>query len=314
MGWFLRSGGKKRKRSRSGPKSPYVRKPWDPEQMKRGLKIGLWLIVIALVTGAWVLGQRHLKEYVSRNRTADPQIVLHDAPAWMSPALRQELCASVASSIDADPMNHDSLQLAANLLQTNPWIEQVEHLVRDSDGQIQLHAAYRQPVALIEYGPRYLLCDANGRRLPAVYTFEDVSRLGLAVIVGVPSAPPRDGQRWPGKDVTAALRVAALVAAEPFAEQVRAVDVANYGNRLTAGRAQIRLLTDLGRRGIGVNWGRAPGQEQFYEADTKTKLRHLRAIHRKYGSIDAGGRVVDVFGDRALIRSPDDFHYTSAGE
>ena len=92
----------------------------------------------------------------------------------------------------------------------------------------------------------------------------------------------------------AGLRLAALIEGEPYADQVVAYDVSD---RDALGRLRLRLLTEAGM----VRWGLPPGDERGLEPDSETKRRWLSSVDRRRGSIDAGGRIVDVNGAAVYV-------------
>ena len=139
----------------------------------------------------------------------------------------------------------------------------------------------------------FVLIDDEGVRLPGRYPYSS----SFALIQGVAGRPPAPGQRWETGDVAAGLSLWKLLSAEPFAEQITAVLVHNYGGRQRAEAAHIELATD--QAGGRVIWGSAPGEE-IEENSAAQKLAILRHNHRLHGRIDAGRPVIDIstFPDR----------------
>jgi hypothetical protein len=235
-------------------------------------------------------------------------VVMHDVPAWMSDRVVRELGLSVAGAVGTSPFDQDALQAAAGRLASSPWVRRVERIARSGNGKIDVHADYREPIALIEHRDGsgivhgYHMVDADSIRLPVVYKLEHLPKLGLPLIRGVHQAPPDAGRTWPGGDLKAGIELAEIVNRQPWSTQVRAIDVTNYGGRRYVGEPQLKLLTKLDddddpRNNAGVAWGRAPGDEQFYEPPTATKLANMAQLLRRYSTIDADGKVVDLFRD-----------------
>jgi hypothetical protein len=267
-----------------------------------------WAALIGLLVVGWVWGKPALRAQVARARSETPRIDLGRTPGWMSEQILRQLRSTVEPALVPDPFDRLSLREAAADLQASPWVDRVRRVIRRPDGRVEIRAEYREPAALVKARDGYHLIDEQGIRLPLIYEAETAREMGLPVIQGVDRAPPRAGRLWAGGDVQAGLRLAVLVQDQPWAEQVRAIDVNNYGGRRFDARPHLKLLTELDgdgdpRNNPGVRWGRAPGNEQFYEPSAEKKLQHLNQVLRRFRRIDASGQIVDVFGDSVLIHS-----------
>jgi hypothetical protein len=296
MPWLLTkkkkksTGGKSAKRGSSA--SP---KPWDPQRtllvlrVLGGLTVGLGLIL------GWRFGEQALVRYAQRTKayTVSPDnVILADAPRWMSQAVRMELQSHVAQAVSDKPMDSKSLRQAAGALHRDPWVRQVHQVQRMAQGSVCVRAEYREPVAVVEGRDGYHLIDRAGVCLPGLYFRHQVDRLGLPLITGVASAPPRTaGERWDGAEIDAAVALIHLLRYEPYFGQIKAFDVAERDAR---GRVRLTLHTARGM----VVWGLPPGEEKAVEPDAMIKRQRLRDVARvKSGLIDAGGQVVHVHSE-----------------
>lgn len=318
MSWFIRSN-KKSKR----PKASKAKRDWkknqaeyDPQRTWRMLRTtGMMMLAMGLAVGV-VFGQRWLAEQVAGERAALPEVVLIDAPPWMRPRTVEQIRQTVAATVDPNPLDQRSLAAAATALGKIAWIEEVQRVTRGYDGRIEVRAVYRAPVAVVEARDGYHLVDAAGVKLPDVYTAQQLDDLHLPVITGVRHAPPAEGWSWAGEDVKAGLKLAMLLGGEAVMRQVQAIDVSNYAGRARNAEPQIKLLTkrdgdDDPSNNPGVGWGRAPGEEGIYEPPAAQKVLMLRRVMRQYGSIDAGGQIVNVFSDTPMIHPLPTLRYTS---
>jgi len=297
MGWFLtRKSTRKSGRKKSSKSNKSTASSWDPQKTLRTMRITGWVIGLAILIGGWFIGQNLLREELGKTRATMPHVVMVDAPQWMPDEVIENLRNTVAATVDPDPFNSQSLAEAAERLEASAWVTGITRLHRQPAGRIDVVADYRRPVALIQGAEGYHLVDARGIRLPLIYPEDRAWQLGLPMIQGVDQPPPHAGEPWGGGDVRAGLRLGMLIAAQPWSEQVHAVDVSNYGGRLDRGQPHLALVTDDGL----VRWGRAPGEEKFFEPTIDVKLAHVELVLRKFGSIDAGGQVVDVFGDTVV--------------
>lgn len=304
MGWMLKPKPATSNRSARGRAA--ARPPMAPARRKRLIRTSLWALAVPAIVAGWWMSHRALDRYVGDARAAVPQVALAHTPPWMTAALENEIRQIVAATVAPDPLDTDSLHAASQMLAQNPWVAQVHRVRRGYGGVIEIEAAFRQPAGVVEYAGRYELIDAHGYRLPATYHGSQMEQLELPVIIGVVAAPPKPGQVWNGADLQAGLGLAMLIEQQPYARQVQAFDVSNHNGRLDAVRPHLRMVTDR----AAVQWGRAPGDEQFYEPNTQVKIEHINSVYRKYGSIDAGGQFVDVFGDTVLIHPSSSVRFT----
>lgn len=259
---------------------------------------------IILLAVGWHVGTQFLEQQAQGRferelaEAGGVPIVLENAPPWLSPLLRKELAQRVAEHLRDDPLNADDLNRAAIALSHSSWIERVRRLRRHADGSVSVWADYRQPVAVVEGRDGYHLVDAGGVRLPGLYLTHQLSELDLPLITGVSRAPRGEGERWPGDDLQAGLAMVRVLADAPYRGQIRAIDVHGRDAR---DRVTISLLTRSGE----VRWGLAPTVRQSTEPDTVTKKSRLLTVYEKRGAIDAGGRVVEIFGSAILVRRKD---------
>lgn len=301
MGWWISSKrSKSRRKPTGGARRAKPKRKADPQRRAAMWRGAMWLVLIGgIVAGAW-FGQRALIEHIGQRRAAEPvRVELTDAPAWLGERRLAALRDAVAGAIAADPLDQASLRRAVEALAANPWVEQVHRVTRAGAGRIVAAASYRQPVALIGARDGFHLVDRAGHRLPGVYAYQELRALGLPAITGVRAAPPAQGHAWPGEDVRAGIALALQIAAEPWAGQVRGIDVANYRGRAQHGYPHLTLITARG----AVRWGRAVGQEEIYEPPADQKLAMLREVQQSYGSIDANGQTVDVYLDTPMIHA-----------
>ena len=227
----------------------------------------------------------------------DDKVALVDAQPWMSRSLRQQLKQTVALQLSDNPLDGPSLAHAAEALAANPWVARVDE-VRRTDTGVEVLGEYRQPVAVVESGDGYYLVDAQGVRLPPRYDASHLPQLRLPVITGVTAPPSEPGVLWPGDDLEAGLELSALLRDEPFVEQIERYEV---GLRDDRGRLRMTLHTT---RGGMVIWGLPPGREMAVERSAATKIARLNNLYASHKSIDAGGKVVEVFGGAVFVHDP----------
>lgn len=309
MGWFLSSKPNTDKAvSSKASRSKSARDEWDPDRTFRRLQAIAWIVGVLIVVTGWPIIQRHLVAYVGDHRTPERfEIVLTDLPQWVSKFQQEKIKSLIMVTLHRNPMLVDRLNDTVDVLASDPWISKVNRVERGQDGKIHVHGEYRQPVALVKQEEGYYLVDREARWLPvfseggAEQAYAKFTH--LPVIVGVGGVAPSAGESWGGDDISAGLRMAALISDKPFTSQVRAIDVSNFDGRMNAAMPQLSLLTREDGQTM-VRWGRPPGEESIYEPDVETKMRRLQSIYRRYGTIDAGGRIVDIFLDKVFTYTP----------
>jgi hypothetical protein len=130
------------------------------------------------------------------------------------------------------------------------------------------------------------LVSNDGRLLPLTY---EPGRCRLNVVIGPAfNAPERFGEPWAGGDVQAGLGLWAALEGQAFSDQVVAVDVSDF---VEFGR--LSIVTDKGSR---VVWGGAVGKFNPGEVSDALKLDRLGLLYERFGRIDGGEDVIEIFG------------------
>jgi hypothetical protein len=298
MNWLLSKNKTKQPRPKKSREKPAIH--WDPQRTLQGLKIlGAAVLVFGVIAG-WRFMDNHMSGYLGSRvppvMTPEKVILVHP-PAWMSPLLQEYLKSLAAQELNSKPMEHQSLNQVVAVFAANPWVEHVHRVQRVSQGHVQVYAEYRQPIAVAQIGDWFIPVDAKGIRLPGAYTAQQLNPIGLPVIIGLANAPKQEGEPWPGADLNAGLSLVKFLAQEPYLDQVVAFDVSARDPR---GRLWLSLRTDQGV----VRWGLPPGMEQSIEPRAETKRYWLRSVFEQKGNIDAGGKIVDLFGAAVFVHQP----------
>ena len=301
MGWFL-TGKKKR-----APRKRKAReKKWDPRRTYLLLQWSLAVALLAAAGAGWFWGQRELREAVRASASTGPvKVELVDLPSWMPRPIAEQLQRELAELMTADPFDRQALRRAAEMLAASPWVEQVHRVSRRPGGLVEVSATYRQGVALVRTESGCKLIDARGVRLPFSYDLHEASRTGLPLLLGVRHAMPPAGESWAGDDLAAGMKLAACIAREAWSAQVAGIDVTNYAGRLSNRRAHLKIVTALDLdedpfNNPGVEWGRPPGDERFYEPPPQWKLSRIAAEFERHGRLD--DRIVQVTTEPGLTQ------------
>jgi hypothetical protein len=298
--------------AKTSKKAPVPEMPERKPLLSRGVRRALVhsLVAVTLVssvgTGLWALRRHVARDLVYDNHP--PRVVLTNRPAWMSDFLATQIIRSVRPRGGTSAIDKAVIEETYSALSANPWVDRVNH-VRRAFGErpgdtIEIDCDFRVPVALVKGGLYYWLVDVNGVKLPDQYSpdlvpkvvLDDRGQTQLRIIEGVKSPPPESGEKWAGDDVRAGIELARLIFAEPFANEIIKIDVANFAGRVDGREAQIVFVT---RWDTQVRWGRpANATDYIIEAPTSTKLANLRAVRQTYGRVDARQPWIDVRFDQ----------------
>lgn len=298
MGWFLTKP-KSRAASRATPR--VQADTWNPHITWMLLHALFVLLLLGGIGLAWFYFEPRLLDYARQQRQTkvdETKVLLVNRPAWMNDTLLLYFQQQVASRVNPDPMDQASLAQAVQALASDPWVKAVHRLIRTPAGQLQLQAEFRRPVALVQWKDRFHLLDDQGVQLPGNYTAEQARTLPLPRILGVSSPPQGEGRPWTGDDLQAGLSLMLTLADQDYAAQIVEYDVSSRDAR---GRMRLVMRTHNGGQ---VRWGLPPGQEQAIEPTAQVKKTWLADLQQKKGSIDVGGRIVDIFGAAVFIHQP----------
>lgn len=223
---------------------------------------------------------------------------------WLPREIQDELLATAHRELESapNPFSQDALRQVAAALVDTGWFDAIDAIRRDRDpatGQavLRVQARWRTPAAVVRRSGIDYLVSWSGHILPvaAQRGWSD-----LRVITGAEQTPIMregqivHGQVWPGADIKAGLELLAMVTTHAWSDQIQGVDVSEYPST--------RRLAIITTRGSRVIWGGSPSEVVPGEVAAAVKLARLDALARMYeGRIDAGHRVVEVFGPITLV-------------
>lgn len=303
MGWLLINRKKKAKKSRT--RKP-AKKGWDPARVYRMVQWSLALLIVAGLAAGWIWGQERLRRSVTAAAPGGAtRVELVDLPTWMPATVADELRQAVSRCITPDPFDRTSLRTAAQMLATSPWIKQVHRVSRRPGGVVEVTASYRQGAALVRTQSGCHLIDRDAVRLPFSYSAAEGPATGLPIILGAREPMPEAGRAWSGEDLQAGLRLAACIAGQSWSGQVAGIDVTNHAGRISDRRAHLKIVTALDDdtdpfNNPGIDWGRTPGDERFYEPAAAWKLRRISLEFGKHGRLE--DRIVQVTTEPGLTQ------------
>ena len=249
------------------------------------------LVATAIGLAIWV--PRLLERTSERSLPAPIRVVLGGAPDWLPADERLAMQRAVLRSVASSPFDRDGLIEAREAVRRCGWMPDVSQVRRTDIDEVVVEGAWAIPFALVCDAQGEHLVDTRGRLLPRQYPAGKGPR--LMRITGASSPRPTAfGDAWQAPEVTAALRMAALMADRPWRRQVATVDMSTFGRDGT-----IRFSTDTG---CAVVWGCEPGKETASEVPASQKLAVLQHAFDRTGRIDAGQSTsIDLRGDFTLV-------------
>ncbi len=271
----------------------------QPDRRKRILLVagGSALALTIVAAASSVMGRldRHVRSLI-HDEFPDARVNYVNLPESMQALARNDLDQSVDDLLRR-PWTDDALCRAmVHRIEQVGWVRRVGFVRRTPSGQFDIGAEYRRPFAMVQQDTVFNLVDVHGVRLPGSYRYDP----RWSLVQGVAAQAPPPGSAWPGDDLRAGLAVLERIKIEPFAGQITAVLVDNFGGRIDVRSNHIALATD--RAGGRIEWGSAPGRE-VEENDVEQKITLLRANFRETGRADAHHAVIDVstYPDRFTI-------------
>jgi len=249
------------------------------------------LVATAIGLAIWV--PRLLERTSERPLPAPIRVVLGGAPDWLPADERLAMQRAVLRSVASSPFDRDGLIEAREAVRRCGWMPDVSQVRRTDVDEVVVEGAWAIPFALVCDAQGEHLVDTRGRLLPRQYPAGKGPR--LMRITGASSPRPTAfGYAWQAPEVTAALRMAALMVDRPWRRQVATVDMSAFGRDGT-----IRFSTDTG---CAVVWGCEPGKEKASEVPASQKLAVLQHAFDRTGRIDAGQSTsIDLRGDFTLV-------------
>jgi hypothetical protein len=302
------------------PKAPPRQPMSDAAKAQLRKVVGHSLAAIAFAgvcAGGFMASQRYVERVARTDQP--PEVVIADQPAWMSPALADQIVSNIRPRTPFSPGDQQMLADHAKLLAANPWVKEV-HAVRrayrDQPGDvIEVRADFRAPVALVRWQDAYWYVDSDGVRLPERLTAEQAATLiqpgrptMFRIIDGVTSAPASPGKPWPGGEVQAGIELIGLLTDRIY-DQIVKIDVSNFNGRQSANGSQINLVT---RDGSEVRWGQAPSAKSFFnEQRVDRKLEYMKQAVQQTGRVDMNQKWIDLRFDNVTV--PDRRSHADAG-
>lgn len=229
---------------------------------------------------------------VSALMSLSSSTTLSGAPTWLPQQMQEDIIALAQRGIDssASPLSMEPLERVGALMERSGWFDGRPQVRREAGGRISISGTWRIPVAVIRDGGRDYMISWDGKPMPVTY---EAGQAQLPVLTGVGIKPPSSSaaieytKPWPGEDVQAGLELLREIRAKPWMKQVASIDLRSFDKDRT-----LSILTTSGGR---LNWGGRPNKPRLGEASTASKIATIEWLQKRFGSIDAGGRTIDIF-------------------
>lgn len=244
----------------------------------------VWVVpsvsLVAICVGGLHLCRRHVMtspEY----RIVAPKVSRPGAP-WWEKTFGEEIDKSCAFASGASILDDTLLEQIARSYMRCPWVKKVTSVDKRFPNRVEAEMSLRWPAAAVELitsrGRRYALVGDDGVRLPKTYATWPQRGLDVPFIVGVRAAPPDAGGAWPDKSVTDAITIVKLLKQSKMIQgaiNITAVDVSNYGGRISSARSEFLVLAE---NNCVIEWGRAPGTNRPTELPVEEKITKFESF------------------------------------
>jgi hypothetical protein len=261
--------------------------------------------IIGLLIGAGAF-LRYAEGFVrSAHAGEEGSLVLVDVPTWVNWDLKLRV-AEVAGG-NRFPIVDDTADVVARNLAPMAWLDDVN--VQVTHDAVRVKARWRKPVALIQRGSSKFYVDAD----LVVLDYMPMPHLPIVEIkdLGI-DQPPRPGEVFDQADLAAGVAIISLLQRAdaqfapktPLLEQIASIDVSNYHGRRKPREPHILFNT---KGDTQIIWGAEIGEwAKHLEAKDEEKLAGLYAYYRKYGSLSADVKYINVRDPQDRVPQPID--------
>lgn len=240
----------------------------------------LWPVL--LVTGGYFSWHRWGADHINRyyNCLSIDQVQISKPPDY----IRNNIVEGVFKENDLTKVSLMDVQATAqiaNAFATNPWVDRVVRVQKTSTGKVDVHVAYRQPVALVKVISRhpdvkdtgFFPVDGHGVLLPT----DDFSRTDTHnyIHIIVKNTYPISGAGSDFGDSRVADAALLCFLLHPYRNTLN-IEAVTTAPR-TAHDERPDTLNLILRDGRQLVWGSPPGKEQDGEPGAKVKLEALLA-------------------------------------
>src|SRR5882672_31655 len=250
--------------------------------------VGLGLVVL--------LVHREVFAFIVAPRTfSAPTIKTAVVPKWAG-SQGEELVRIEGGKSLFDPQ---LVERVGKPFESCPWVQKVTAVERVFPDKLLVKFEYRRAHVAVRRENGFVLVDADGVRLPGVYTVPPSCEVAVRV-TGIASAPPEPGRPWQDDSLRAAVAMADYVPSSTLLGRlgIREVDVANFAGRQDPRRSELSLVTS---NGCVLAWGRTAQTAKFGDVSTEEKLENLREVLAVYPDLNGLKKVTLYFrGSRAV--------------
>jgi len=265
------------------------------DQADRNKRIAIVSVVVVLGASAFVGGAMGVGELDRKAASfvvpTNAQVLIEwptDAVGsiWMPITDRETIDRLLSRAVQGGRgLTQAPLKEAALALKNTGWIEGTPTARWTSDGEIEIDAIWRVPVAAVRVGQREIIIDRDRNALPLDYALGESNQL---FFINVAARQPAIGEQWLGTDLQDGLALLELLEEQGLLEQVAGFDLGQDAESGT-----IRLITT---RGTKIIWGAGPGRERPGEVPIGQKIDRLKAFYEHTGLIDGGFEYLDIRG------------------
>ena len=267
--------------------------------------------VVCVFTGVGV-GTLFINKYLKRTAPARQKgiiIDLADVPAWVNDQLKDKVYTAVG--VDSGRLKLDentAIAAQQNIAASVAWLDDVR--VQTTHEGLRIEGRWREPVAIVRFGPRKFYVDA---RL-VVLDFVPIQRLPVVEAKGLSQVTemPQVGEVWQRDDLAAAVAILVrlgqmdklVTSDKPLLYEIDSIDVSNFNGKKSARLPHIVLYS---KDGTEIIWGAEIGNwTQHLEATDEEKLAKLYGYYKEYGSLQGRAKYINLRDPQDRVPLPVD--------
>lgn len=238
------------------------------------------LLTAALSVLILLLVHRRVYAYLMHNEEFQVDVrhlaVLH-RPEWAGTEMDKVLVEVAEADARLSIFDVDLAEKVNRLFERNPWVARVEEVRKAFPNRVEVKLLLRRPALAIERKGQFMLVDAEGVRLPGLYSRIPRLPFGVYPVLGAREENPAPGQRFDASEIRSSLAIAAQLDVSGMGKFLRSpvIDVTNFGGRRNPVESEIVLWTP---ERVALEWGRAPEEEYFGELPAEEKIRNLKLV------------------------------------
>lgn len=285
---------------------------------RKRLRVAAGILIVVLLAGSVCAAVwRHVGGHVlsgEQYQVHPEQITLSPAPPeWIRPdpgseraedRIKSEVLRDLERLGPLSVLDVDLTVKLAEAFSAHPWVARVDRVSKRFPAGVDVHLAYRVPVAMVELhdGSGVLPIDEQAVLLPdRDFTVAEAERYPLVAEIFT-KPPAAHGKHWADAAVLGGAQIAASLGSEWHKLGIARIVPLERKPARSGFEYTYALITKSGTR---IDWGRAPGSDTPGEVPAREKIAQLKRYQvQNKGSLDGpeGAWHIEIDGSGALLQ------------